>query len=78
MVAVEGTPDARMREALAPGIVMVNREGHQFTRHTVSFHAPDPDDAGLLARQAEIEELEKRCGELARPAGGGGGRAAAA
>ncbi|HEU5178250.1 MAG TPA: chromosome segregation protein SMC [Burkholderiales bacterium] len=64
-VAVEGTPDARMREALAPGTVMVNREGHQFTRHTVSFHAPDPEDAGLLARQAEIEELEKRCGELA-------------
>jgi chromosome segregation protein len=43
---------------------MVNREGHQFTRHTVSFHAPDPEDAGLLARQAEIEELEKRCSEL--------------
>jgi chromosome segregation protein len=64
VVAVEGTPDARMREALAPGTVMVNREGHQFTRHTVSFHAPDPEDAGLLARQAEIEELEKRCGEL--------------
>jgi chromosome segregation protein len=53
-----------MREALPPGIVMVNRDGHQFTRHTVSFHAPDPTDAGLLARQAEIEELEKRCGEL--------------
>ena len=65
VVAVEGTPDARMREALAPGSVMVNREGHQFTRHTVSFHAPDPEDAGLLARQAEIEELEKRCAELA-------------
>jgi chromosome segregation protein len=64
-VAVEGTPDARMREALPPGVVMVNREGHQFTRHTVSFHAPDPEDAGLLARQSEIEELEKRCGELA-------------
>ena len=55
-----------MREALAAGAVMVNREGHQFTRHTVSFHAPDPEDAGLLARQAEIEELDKRCAELAR------------
>jgi chromosome segregation protein len=64
VMAIEGTPDARMREALAPGSVMVNREGHQFTRHTVSFHAPDPEDAGLLARQAEIEELEKRCSEL--------------
>jgi chromosome segregation protein len=64
VVAVEGTPDARMREALAPGTVLVNREGHQFTRHTVSFHAPDAEDAGLLARQAEIEQLEKRCSEL--------------
>jgi chromosome segregation protein len=59
VVAVEGTPDARMREALPAGAVMVNREGHQFTRHTVTFHAPDAADAGLLARQAEIEELEK-------------------
>jgi chromosome segregation protein len=65
VVAVEGIPDARMREALPPGVVLVNRDGHQFTRHTVSFHAPDAEDAGLLARQAEIEELEKRCAELA-------------
>ena len=64
VVAVEGTPDARMREALQPGTILVNREGHQFTRHTVSFHAPDAADAGLLARQTEIEELEKRCAEL--------------
>jgi chromosome segregation protein len=61
IVAIEGTPDPRMREALPAGAVMVNREGHQFTRHTVTFHAPDPADAGLLARQAEIEELEKHC-----------------
>jgi chromosome segregation protein len=64
-IAVEGTPEPRLREALPAGTVMVNREGHQFTRHTVSFHAPDPEDAGLLARQAEIEELDKRCVELA-------------
>jgi len=65
VVAVEGIPDARRREALPGGVVMVNRDGHQFTRHTVSFHAPDPEDAGLLARQAEIEELEGRCVQLA-------------
>jgi len=64
VLAVEGTPDARTREALPPGVVMVNRDGHQFTRHTVSFHAPDAADAGMLARQAEIEELEKRLHEL--------------
>jgi len=64
VVAVEGTPDARMREALPAGVLMVNREGHQFTRHTVTFHAPDPADAGLLARQAEIEELERSAAGL--------------
>jgi len=60
----EGTPSAAAREALPAGAVLVNRDGHQFTRHTVSFHALDPTDAGLLARQAEIESLEKRAQEL--------------
>jgi chromosome segregation protein len=69
-VAVEGTPEPHLREALPAGTVMVNRDGHQFTRHTVSFHAPDPEDAGLLARQAEIEELEKRCEHLAAKVSG--------
>jgi chromosome segregation protein len=59
--AVEGQP---ARESLRPGMLLVNREGHQFTRHTVSFHAPDAVDAGILARQAEIETLEGRCKEL--------------
>jgi chromosome segregation protein len=31
----------------------------------VAFHAPDPADAGLLARQAEIEALQARVGDLA-------------
>jgi chromosome segregation protein len=53
------------RARLPLGAVLVNREGHQFTRHTVSFHAMDPADAGLLARQVEIEELEKRSASLA-------------
>ena len=62
----EGRPSASARAALPAGAVLVNRDGDQFTRHTVSLHAPDPADAGLLARQAEIETLEERCGELAR------------
>jgi chromosome segregation protein len=62
----EGRPSASMRAALPAGAVLVNREGDQFTRHTVSLHAPDPADAGLLARQAEIEVLDGRCAELAR------------
>ncbi|TMH42828.1 MAG: chromosome segregation protein SMC [Betaproteobacteria bacterium] len=62
----EGRPSASIRGALPAGAVLVNREGDQFTRHTVSLHAPDPADAGLLARRAEIEALEGRCAELAR------------
>ncbi len=60
----EGRPDAAALGALAEGACYVNREGHQFTRHTVSYHAPDPADAGILARQAEIETLEGRCPPL--------------
>ncbi len=57
---VEGSPSPGIRAALPAGTALVNRDGHQFTRHTVSFQAPDAEDTGLLARQAEIEELEKR------------------
>jgi chromosome segregation protein len=42
---------------LPPQVVLVNREGHQFSRFGVSFHAPDPADSGILARQREIEAL---------------------
>ncbi len=55
--AVEGVPSAATRAALAPGTVLVTREGHQFTRFAVSFHGPDAGEAGILARQREIEGL---------------------
>jgi chromosome segregation protein len=63
--AVEGAPDAATRGALPAGGVFVNRQGDQFTRHTVTFHAPEGEDAGVLSRQAEIEALEGRCSALA-------------
>jgi chromosome segregation protein len=66
--AVDGEPSAAQRAALPAGALLVNREGDQFTRHTVSFHAPDPADAGILARQSAIEELEARCKSLAQRA----------
>ena len=66
--AAEGVPTPAQRAALPAGALLVNREGDQFTRFTVSFHAPDPADAGILARQAEIEELEGRCKALAQRA----------
>jgi chromosome segregation protein len=61
----DGLPSPERRERLPAGAVLVNREGHQFTRHTVAFHAPDAADAGLLARQAELEELQGKVGALA-------------
>ena len=66
--AIERTPTAEQRASLPAGASLVNREGDQFTRHTLSFHAPDPADAGILARQAEIEELEERCNAMAQQA----------
>ena len=38
---------------------MVTREGHIYTRHSVSFHAPDSELHGVLSRQREIEQLER-------------------
>ena len=74
--AFEGVPQASLRGALPAGAALVNREGDQFTRHTVSFHAPDPADAGILARQSEIEELEQRCKVLAKRVEASGAEAA--
>jgi chromosome segregation protein len=55
--AVEGIPPLTTRLALPPGVVLVNRDGHQFTRYAVSFHGPDSGDIGVLQRQREIEGL---------------------
>ncbi len=58
---VEGIPSESARTALPSGACLVNREGHRFSRHTASFHAPDATDSGLLVRQAQIDALDKRC-----------------
>jgi len=58
--AVDGMPSDEARAGLPQGVMLVNREGHRFSRHTVSFHAPDATDSGLLVRQAEIEALAGR------------------
>jgi chromosome segregation protein len=46
------------RQQLPVGAWMVSREGHVFTRHSVSFHAPDSELHGVLSRQREIEQLQ--------------------
>jgi len=48
------------RESLLPGEVIYVKSGHAVTRHSVSFYAPDNEQAGLLARAQEIENLDKQ------------------
>jgi len=55
-------PDAEsgmsLRAQLPPGGMLVTREGHIYTRHSVSFHAADSELHGVLSRQREIEQLQ--------------------
>ena len=56
-----------LRERLPAGALLVSGDGHVFTRHSVSFHAPDSELHGVLSRQREIEELTRElAGEHAR------------
>ena len=38
----------------------MTREGHAVSQHAVAFYAPDSEQAGLLARAQEIENLERQ------------------
>ncbi|HUF81214.1 MAG TPA: chromosome segregation protein SMC, partial [Burkholderiales bacterium] len=64
------------RERLPAGAMLVTPEGHIFTRHTLSFHAPDSELHGVLSRQREIEQLAHSLSEAR--AGSEGSREAAA
>ena len=48
------------RPLLQPGEVVYVPEGHAVTAHSVSFYAQDTEQAGLLARAQDIENLEKQ------------------
>ena len=48
------------RERLQPGEAIYVKSGHAVTAHSVSFYAQDSEQAGLLARQQEIENLDKQ------------------
>ena len=48
------------RERLKSGEAIYVKSGHCVTAHSVSFYAPDSEQAGLLARAQEIENLEKQ------------------
>ncbi len=53
-----------MAARLGPGEMVVTREGHVFTAHSVGFHAPDSEIHGLLERKLEIEQLEAEVPEV--------------
>lgn len=48
------------RDKLQPGEAIYVKSGHAVTAHSVSFYAQDSEQAGLLARQQEIENLGKQ------------------
>ncbi len=56
-VARDATQAAGAVHALPAGALLVTREGHVFSRTSVSFHAPDSELHGAVARQRELEQL---------------------
>jgi chromosome segregation protein len=48
------------RSQLTPGEVIMTREGHAVSAHAVAFYAPDSEQAGMLARAQEIENLGRQ------------------
>jgi chromosome segregation protein len=48
------------RTELQPGEVIYVPSGHAVSAHSVSFYAQDSEQAGLLARAQEIENLDKQ------------------
>jgi chromosome segregation protein len=49
-----------LRESLRPGETVYLQSGHAVGAHGVSFYAPDSEQSGLLARQQEIETLDRQ------------------
>lgn len=49
----------RARDHLGPGERIVTPQGHSVGRHDVSFYAADEPQAGLLAREHELQHLQR-------------------
>ncbi|MBK1715348.1 chromosome segregation protein SMC [Rubrivivax gelatinosus] len=49
-----------LRGQLRHGEVVMTREGHAVSAYAVAFYAPDSEQAGLLARAQEIENLDRQ------------------
>ena len=48
------------RSSLTHGEVIMTREGHAVSQFAVAFYAPDSEQAGMLARAQEIENLRRQ------------------
>ncbi len=48
------------RERLGSGEVVMTPAGHAVSAHAVAFYAPDSEQAGLLARAQEIQNLDRQ------------------
>ncbi|MEO5733258.1 MAG: chromosome segregation protein SMC [Rubrivivax sp.] len=48
------------RSQLTHGEVIMTAAGHAVSQHAVAFHAPDSEQAGMLARAQEIENLDRQ------------------
>jgi chromosome segregation protein len=48
------------RGQLTHGEAIMTREGHAVSQYAVAFYAPDSEQAGLLARAQEIENLDRQ------------------
>jgi chromosome segregation protein len=57
-VVADAAGGLAVRARLPAGAVLVTRDGHIFSRHAVSFHAPDSELHGVFTRQREIEQLD--------------------
>jgi chromosome segregation protein len=53
------------RAGLSHGEVITTQQGHMVSSHAVAFYAPDSEQAGLLARAQEIENLSRQQRALA-------------
>lgn len=58
-VAKDITAALAGRGDLPATAVFVVKEGHLVDKHSVRFYAPDSEQAGLLARQQEIQNLQR-------------------
>ncbi|MFT3821792.1 MAG: chromosome segregation protein SMC [Rubrivivax sp.] len=48
-----------LRDKLTHGELIMTREGHAVSQFAVAFYAPDSEQAGMLARAQEIENLDR-------------------